>query len=214
LILKSAISLAKERVKPSPEETMIAKKITEREKQIDTSKAKILRIDSQMETLRLQFEARMRALEDEKNKSERYVNDTEEELQRLQERENALKQPRVRISQTDYTKLRTLKQVRLEQLSSSIDKWYNTVQRHDNRLKEALEAYYGTDFHKIMEVDLLSDFGPSLVKELTNSFGEIDQDFSCIANIWDYTKIYNELRSKLDVKINDVNRLINNSEIP
>lgn len=205
----------KERVKPSAEEASVAKKIAEREKQIDVSKAKIIRVENQMETLRLQFEAKMRALEEEKRKSERYVEDTEEELARLRERETALKQPRVRISQADYTKLRTLKQVRLEKLSSNIDGWKEGIEKYDNQLKEALEAYYGTDFHKICEADMLNDFGKGLIDDLKDKDGEIDTfNFTCINNKWDYRGIYNKLRTKLDMKINDVNRLINNSEIP
>jgi hypothetical protein len=191
----------------------LKKLISSREAQIATSKAKVERIESDMEGLRLAFEAKMRALEAEKFRSERYVAETKIEQERLIKQLDEKICPKVKLSLSDYTKLRTLKKTKLTKLSSDIDTWYNSIKRKDTELKEALEVYFAKDFHKIWEDDIIECFGKDLLKELSDKNGYYDNNFfECIKHKWDYDSLYTKLNSAITKKINEINKLLDNSE--
>lgn len=156
-----------------------------------------------MERLKMNYETQLKAtenkhnvtvtkLEDEKIKSERYVADTQVELNKLVNKLDEKIRPKVRLTMSDYTKLRTIKSTKLEKQLTDINKWYDYLKGMDEALEIELEAYHGTEIHKIDEDDL--------------------EGVVWLRDKYDYETLYMRVKHKIQKQLNIVNELLDCSE--
>lgn len=148
--------------------------------------------EAQLKTVETKHKATVLKLEDEKGKSERYVADTQVELNKLVNKLDEKIRPKVRLTMTDYTKLRTIKSTKLEKQLTDLNTWYDSFKKMDETLEMELETYYGTEIHKIDEDDLAH--------------------ITWLKDKYDYETIYYRTKCKIQKQLNVVNELLDCSE--
>lgn len=188
--------------------------ITAREKQVSDSDAKAERLQAQirsteqkfdddLERLRLEYEAKVRTvenrrkaaiekLEEEQRKSYRYANDVRVELNRLVSRLDEKVRPKVKLTMSDYTKLRTIKSAKLEKALTELNAWYDYLKSFDERLEMELEEYHGRAIHKIHDDDL--------------------EGVVWLRDKYAYESIYEKHKTTIQRQLKAVRELLDNSE--
>lgn len=195
--------------------------IEHREKQVADSETKIQRIDDQisstekkfdddLERLRLEYETKVKAIETkrraaveklefEKKKSQNYAEGVKLEIRRLESNrdQHVAKidekiNPKVKLTMTDYTKLRQLKTKQLEHAQAQLDVWFSYHKMMDEELEQSLESYHGKAMHKIDEDELVG--------------------ITWLRDRFDYESLFTRLSRNIKKQLADINNLLDHSE--
>lgn len=196
-------------------------KIENREKQVCDSENKAERIseqieateqkyDDELERLRMEYEAKCRAieikrklaidkLETEKKKSVSYAEGVKTEIRKLEAEKDLYinkidekTKPKIKLTMTDYTKLRQIKSKQLEHCQMQLDAWYSELRGYDDDLEREIETHYGREIHKIDEDELIG--------------------INWLRDKWDYEGLYNKMSRQINSQLREVNDLLDRSE--